>query len=92
MAQVNRIAQAAALIMVVTLAGRFFGFFRQMLIASHFSVDLVDAYVVAYTLPNIFGVTMTGAFLAAFIPTFTKLLVEAREAGVGAEAAGAAGR
>lgn len=76
MSNVNRIAQAAALIMVVTLAGRFFGFFREMLTARHFPVELVDAYVVAYTLPNIFGVTMTGAFMAAFIPAFTQLLVE----------------
>ncbi|KAB2953652.1 murein biosynthesis integral membrane protein MurJ [Heliorestis acidaminivorans] len=75
MLKANRIAQAAALIMVVTLAGRFFGFIREMLTARYFPVELVDAYVVAYTLPNIFGVTMTGAFMAAFIPAFTKLLV-----------------
>ncbi|QGG47462.1 murein biosynthesis integral membrane protein MurJ [Heliorestis convoluta] len=75
MPKANRIAQAAVLIMVVTLAGRFFGFIREMLTANYFPVELVDAYVVAYTLPNIFGVTMTGAFMAAFIPAFTKLLV-----------------
>ncbi|MTV49908.1 murein biosynthesis integral membrane protein MurJ [Heliobacillus mobilis] len=74
--QENRIARAAALIMVVTLAGRFFGFIREMLTARNFPVDQVDSYVVAYTLPNIFGVAMTGAFLAAFIPIFTQLLVD----------------
>ncbi|MBC9784486.1 murein biosynthesis integral membrane protein MurJ [Heliobacterium chlorum] len=79
MAKEKRIAQAAALIMVVTLAGRFFGFIREMLTARHFPAELVDTYLVAYTLPNIFGITMTGAFLAAFIPTFTQLIVNGQK-------------
>ncbi len=75
------IAKAAVVIMLATLLGRFAGFIRETFIAAKFGASMAtDAFLVAYTLPNILGITITGAFNAAFIPVFTqKLLGEDRE-------------
>ncbi len=70
------IAKAAMVIMLATLFGRFAGFIRETFIAAKFGASMeTDAFLVAYTLPNILGITITGAFNAAFIPVFTQNLL-----------------
>jgi len=71
------IARAAFIIMAATLVGRLLGFIRETVMAAEFGASLAtDAYKVAYNLPYILGVTITGAFNAAFIPIFTQSLLE----------------
>lgn len=73
----KQIARAALIIMMATLLGRVLGLVREQVIAFQFGASLAsDAYKVAYTLPYIFGVMVTGAFNAAFIPLFTEAIQE----------------
>ncbi|ABZ84161.1 integral membrane protein mvin [Heliomicrobium modesticaldum Ice1] len=67
----QRIAKAAALIMVLTLLGRAIGLVREMFVGAKFGAEVLGPFVVAFNLPNIVGITLTGAFSAAFIPLFT---------------------
>ncbi|MEX6505707.1 murein biosynthesis integral membrane protein MurJ [Jiella sp. M17.18] len=66
-----------------TLVSRFFGFFREMLMASALGVGPVaDAFNLAFRFPNLFRrLFAEGAFNAAFIPLFSRALEEDGEEG-----------
>lgn len=57
--------------MVLTLLGRAIGLVREMFVGAKFGAEVLGPFVVAFNLPNIVGITLTGAFSAAFIPLFT---------------------
>nr|WP_096172016.1 murein biosynthesis integral membrane protein MurJ [Cohaesibacter sp. ES.047] len=68
---------------VATLASRFLGFFRDILIAASLgSGPIADAFFVAFRLPNLFRrLFAEGAFNSAFIPIFAGSLEDQGEGG-----------
>lgn len=70
------ILSAAAVIMVTVLLSRILGLFRDRLLATYFSVDELGVYFAAFRLPNmIFELLVMGTLSTAFIPVFSKYLV-----------------
>ncbi|MSP49845.1 MAG: murein biosynthesis integral membrane protein MurJ [Alphaproteobacteria bacterium] len=65
-----------------TLLSRILGFLRDLLFAAILGAGPVaDAFVVAFRLPNLFrALSAEGAFSAAFVPIYARLLVEGRVA------------
>ena len=63
-----------------TLLSRIVGFLRDLLFAALLGAGPVaDAFVVAFRLPNLFrALSAEGAFSAAFVPIYARLLVEGR--------------
>lgn len=70
------LAQAAVVVMVATLLSRVFGFVREVVQAHYFGVSsAVDAYKVAFALPNLVRTLLADAAIAsAFIPVFSSYL------------------
>jgi putative peptidoglycan lipid II flippase len=68
--------RSAATVGSFTLASRFFGFLRDMLLANAVGTGLVaQAFVVAFRFPNLFrNLFAEGAFNSAFVPLFAKRL------------------
>lgn len=66
------LVRAAGLVGGLTLVSRFFGLFRDAVIAAMFPKRLTDAFFVAFTIPNVLRRLLAeGALTIAFIPTFT---------------------
>jgi putative peptidoglycan lipid II flippase len=79
----RQVARAAGLVMVLFVASRALGLVREMVIARQFgtSADL-DAYLAAFSLPNILFVLVAGGALgSAFIPVFSGYLAHGDEPG-----------
>ncbi|NPV27656.1 MAG: murein biosynthesis integral membrane protein MurJ [Firmicutes bacterium] len=71
----RQILQAAGLVMAVSVIGRLLGFVREQVIAAKFgTTQVTDAYLVAFTIPNLLYVLIGGALATAFIPVFTAYL------------------
>ncbi len=68
------VAKAAGVIGLATLASRFLGFFRDIVIARLFGVYLyAQAFVIAFKIPNLFrDFVGEGATNAAFVPVFSE--------------------
>ncbi len=66
------LVRSAGVVGSLTLLSRFFGLFRDAVIAAVFPKRLTDAFFVAFTIPNVFRRLLAeGALTIAFIPTFT---------------------
>ncbi len=65
-----------------TLLSRIVGFLRDLLFAAILGAGpIADAFVVAFRLPNLFrALSAEGAFSAAFVPIYARLLVDGRVA------------
>ena len=73
----QKIARAAGLIAFLSILSRLLGFVRDQVIAAKFGTTaLTDAYLVAYSLPNLVYVIVVGALTAVFIPVFTGYLAK----------------
>lgn len=72
----QRVIRSAGLVSVFVLASRAFGLVRDMAMAAFFGSSLaMDAFVVAFTIPNLFrGLFGEGALSSAFVPVFTETL------------------
>lgn len=72
----DRIARAAGLAGSATLASRLLGLVREQVLAALFGAgNEMDAYLVAFRVPNLVrDLFAEGAMSAAFVPTFTKHL------------------
>jgi len=71
------VAKAAILVLAVSILGRLAGFVREQVIAVIFGTSMqTDAYLMAFTLPNLFYVVIGGALATAFIPVFTAQTVK----------------
>ncbi|MFN7982291.1 MAG: murein biosynthesis integral membrane protein MurJ [Vicinamibacterales bacterium] len=70
----DRIAQAAGLAAAATLTSRLLGLAREQVLAALFGAgDQMDAYFVAFRIPNLVrDLFAEGAMSAAFVPTFTR--------------------
>jgi len=74
--QSDRIAQAASVAGAATLTSRILGLVREQVLAALFGAgNEMDAYLVAFRLPNLVrDLFAEGAMSAAFVPTFTRHL------------------
>ncbi|MBI3795178.1 MAG: murein biosynthesis integral membrane protein MurJ [Nitrospinae bacterium] len=73
--------RSAGVVGLWTLLSRIFGFLRDMVVANYFGAkSSADAFFVAFRIPNMFRqLTAEGALSAAFVPLFTKTVMEDRE-------------
>jgi putative peptidoglycan lipid II flippase len=72
----DRIAHAAGLAAAATLTSRVLGLAREQVLAAYFGAgDQMDAYFVAFRIPNLVrDLFAEGAMSSAFVPTFTRHL------------------
>ncbi|MBS1819865.1 MAG: murein biosynthesis integral membrane protein MurJ [Acidobacteria bacterium] len=72
----DRLAHAAGLAGAATLTSRILGLIREQVLAALFGAgDQMDAYLVAFRIPNLVrDLFAEGAMSAAFVPTFTRHL------------------
>jgi putative peptidoglycan lipid II flippase len=72
----QRVIRSAGLVSVFILVSRAFGLIRDMAMAAFFgSTMAMDAFVVAFTIPNLFrNLFGEGALSSAFVPVFTETL------------------
>jgi len=72
----DRLARAAGVAGAATLASRLLGLVRDQVLAALFGAgDQMDAYLVAFRIPNLVrDLFAEGAMSAAFVPTFTRHL------------------
>lgn len=76
----NSILSAATVIMVTVFFSRILGLARDRLLVAYFSPDELGVYFAAFRLPNLlFELLVMGALSTAFIPVFTRLLVNDSE-------------
>ena len=70
----RKVSKAAGTVGSMTLLSRFFGFIRDMVIATLFgSSSAADAFFVAFRIPNVQRRLLAeGAVSAAFIPVFSE--------------------
>jgi putative peptidoglycan lipid II flippase len=71
----NSVLESAVIFASGTLLSRILGLVRDVIIARYFSVDVRDAFVNAFRLPNVFRrIFGEGALSASFIPVFLEVL------------------
>lgn len=72
----NTILSAAVIIMVLTLASKVLGVFRNWFLARYFGASgPLDAFNTAFVIPDLIAnILITGALSAAFIPIFSEYL------------------
>ncbi|MBI5866712.1 MAG: murein biosynthesis integral membrane protein MurJ [candidate division Zixibacteria bacterium] len=73
---IARFARQTRVVVGATLLSRVFGLIREQVIAYYFGAGaLTDAYVAAFRIPNLLrDLFAEGAFSAAFVPTFSRVL------------------
>lgn len=70
---IDKTTKTVALMFVLSLGCKALGFLRQMLLAKYFGTgDVVDAYVMAQSIPNILFGGVLVSFSASFLPLFSK--------------------
>ncbi len=76
------IGGGALLIAIAGIMSRILGFLRDRILASQFGAgDILDAYYAAFRIPDfIYSILVLGALSAAFIPVFTGLMSQHKEA------------
>lgn len=63
--------------MTISIIGRLLGFVREQVIAARFGTSMfTDAYIMAFTLPNLIYVIIGGALATALIPIFTEIMAK----------------
>ena len=71
------VAAAAFVFALGTFASRVLGLVRDMITAKYFPIEVRDAYIVAFRLPNLFRRLLgEGALSVSFIPVFVELLTK----------------
>jgi putative peptidoglycan lipid II flippase len=72
----KKIARAAGILTMATMASRVAGLLRDVVVAAVFGAGMVtDAFFVAFTIPNLLRRFFAeGSLTAAFVPTFTDVL------------------
>lgn len=76
MTQKHSYLKSAGIISLSTLASRILGLVRDIALASTFGAGMIlDAFVLAFTIPNLFRRFFgEGALSAAFLPVFTEVI------------------
>lgn len=74
-AERRAVAAAAFVFAIGTFASRILGLIRDMMTAKYFPIEVRDAFIVAFRLPNLFRRLLgEGALSVSFIPVFVELL------------------
>jgi putative peptidoglycan lipid II flippase len=74
------VGSAAAIMVIMVLASRVLGLFRDRLLSGRFAPEELGVYFAAFRLPNLlFELLVMGALTSAFIPVFTKYLTQEKE-------------
>lgn len=72
MSNKRKVVRAAGVILAFSIVGRLLGFVREQVIAATFGTSMnTDAYLMAFTIPNLIYGIIGGALYTAFIPVFT---------------------
>lgn len=81
MSSAARIAKDARLVMILILASRLLGFFRERAIADVFGLNIeTDIFRLAFNIPDLmYFLLIAGGLNAAFIPVFTSYLARGEE-------------
>lgn len=75
------IAQAALIIAVITFISKFFGFFREILVAKYFgATGQTDAFLVALIIPSMILGLFSGGFATLIIPFYLEKKAQSQEA------------
>ena len=71
-----KVAKAAGIVGISTMASRIFGFIRDMVVAAFFGAGLAtDAFFVAFRIPNLLRRLIgEGSLTVSFVPVFTDYL------------------
>lgn len=79
--QSTRVAQAAGIVMLATVASRILGYVREVVIYALFGQNrLTDAYNAAFSIPDfLYMLLVGGALSSAFIPVFSSYIATDRE-------------
>lgn len=73
----GEIATAGVFLSLTLVINKFFGFFKEMLIAKYFGAShFVDAYKVAIQIPQILSALLISGLALAFLPVFTEYLAK----------------
>ncbi len=77
----STIYQAAGILASFTLLSRLVGLLRDRMFAAHFGAgDLLDAYYVAFRIPDlVFNFLILGTLSVSFIPVFTEYFIKDKE-------------
>ncbi|MGB9804825.1 lipid II flippase MurJ, partial [Desulfofundulus sp.] len=79
MSTTHTIARATAVIAAFTLLSRILGFVREMALAYVFGASAsTDAYLVAYTVPNVIFTVLGGALTVIAVPLFASYASEGK--------------
>ena len=72
----DKVAKAAGVVSISTMASRIFGFIRDMVVAAFFGAGLAtDAFFVAFRIPNLLRRLIgEGSLTVSFVPVFTDYL------------------
>jgi putative peptidoglycan lipid II flippase len=72
----SKVARAAGIVGISTMASRIFGFIRDMVVAAFFGASLAtDAFFVAFRIPNLLRRLIgEGSLTVSFVPVFTDYL------------------
>lgn len=71
--KINKTAKTVVLMFVLSLGCKALGFLRQMLLAKYFGTgNVVDAYVMAQSIPNILFGGILVSFSGSFLPLYSK--------------------
>jgi putative peptidoglycan lipid II flippase len=75
---INAIFKTSTIIVIITIASRFFGLLREVIIAGHYGVgDLTDAFFVAFKIPDILFNSLISFLIAtSFIPIYSEYLIK----------------
>src|SRR5688572_6868020 len=81
MSEHRSLLKSTSTVSTLTILSRIFGYFREQRIASLLGTgDIADAYLAAFRIPNLLRrLVGEGAVSAAFIPTFSRYLVEGKK-------------
>ena len=79
--RMKNIAKASALLAVFTLLSRLLGLVRDRILAGNFGAGVeLDSYTAAFSIPDfLFNLLIFGTLTAAFVPIFSRDLVQDRE-------------
>ena len=77
----NSLAAASVILMVTLALSNVLGVIRDHFLTQKIPTDLLSVYYAAFRIPDtIFNVLILGAIASAFIPTFTSLITQKKEA------------
>lgn len=74
---INKTSSTVLLVMIITFVARFFGLFREVLVARYYGASIyTDAYIIANNIPTVLFDMIGQALLTSFIPMYSRIRQE----------------